>query len=280
MLRCPIPLTTNIIMQYTASIMIVTQIFVQCQVILRNFVGGKNAMLTTDRRRSILQTLQREGKVLASELSKTLQVSEDTIRRDLNDLAAAGELQRVHGGALPRLLAPATFIERQQQAPGAKAAIAQAAVRLIQQDQVIILDGGTTPLQVTQHLPPDLRATVITHSPPVALALAEHPEIEVILIGGKLYKQELVTGGAATVEAFHNVRADLCFLGISSVHPEVGISTFNLEGSYVKRAMIASSAEVVALTSAEKLGTAATYIIRPLRDLNYLVTERSVPDEV
>src|SRR6266516_4655306 len=114
MLRCPIPLTTNIIMQYTASIMIVTQIFVQCQVILCNFVGGKNAMLTAERRRSMLQTLQREGKVLASELSKTLQVSEDTIRRDLNDLAAAGELQRVHGGTLPRLLAPATFIERQQ----------------------------------------------------------------------------------------------------------------------------------------------------------------------
>src|SRR6266516_4507050 len=279
MLRCPIPLTTNIIMQYTASIMIVTQIFVQCQVILRNFVGGKNAMLTAERRRSILQTLQREGKVLASELSKTLQVSEDTIRRDLNDLAAAGELQRVHGGALPRLLAPATFIERQQ-APGAKAAIAQAAVRLIQQDQVIILDGGTTPLQVAQHLPPDLCATVITHSPPIALSLAEHPLIEVILIGGKLYKHELVTVGVATVEAFRTFRADLCFLGISSIHPDVGISTFDLEEAYVKRAMIASAAEVVALTSAEKLGTASPYIIGPLSDLTHLVTERSVSNEV
>src|SRR5213080_2799046 len=150
-------------------------------------------MLTAERRRSIMQMLQRDGKVYASELSKDLRVSEDTIRRDLRELATAGMLQRVHGGALPRSPATASFTERQQQAPEAKAAIAQAAIRLIHQDQVIILDGGTTPLQVAQRLPHDLRATVITHSPPVASALAEHPEIEVIVIGGKLYKHGVVT---------------------------------------------------------------------------------------
>ncbi len=237
-------------------------------------------MLTAERRRSIMQTLQREGKVHATELSKALQVSEDTIRRDLRELAAAGVLQRVHGGALPRSPATASFTERQQQAPEAKAAIAQAAVRLIRQDQVIIFDGGTTLLQVAQRLPPDLRATVITHSPPIALALAEHPLVKAIVIGGKLYKHELVAVGAATVEAFRTFRADLCFLGISNVHPEVGISTSNLEEAYVKRAMIASAAEVVALTSAEKIGTAAPYIIGPLSDLTHLVTERSVPVEM
>ncbi len=237
-------------------------------------------MLTAERRRSIMQILQRDGKVLASELSKALQVSEDTIRRDLNELATAGELQRVHGGALPRSPVTASFTERQQQAPGAKAAIAQAAIGLIRRDQVILLGGGTTLLQVAQQLPPDLRATVITHSPPVALALAVYPEIEVIVIGGKLYKHELVTVGASTVEAYRNIRADLCLLGIGSLHPEVGISTFDLEEAYVKRAMIASAAEVVALTSAEKIGTAAPYIVGPLSDLTHLVTERSVPNEV
>ncbi len=236
-------------------------------------------MLTAERRRSILQTLRRDGKVLASELSKNLHVSEDTVRRDLRELAASGMLQRVHGGALPRSPATASFTERQQQTPEAKTAIAQAAIQLIRQDQVIILDGGTTPLQVAQHLPHDLRATVITHSPPIALALAEHPDIEVIMIGGRLYKHELITAGAATVEAFHNIRADLCFLGIGSVHPKLGISTSNLEEAYVKRAIIASAAEVVALTSAEKLGTAAPYIIGPLSDLTHLITERSVPNE-
>ena len=237
-------------------------------------------MMTAERRRSIIQTLQRDGKVLASELSKDLNVSEDTIRRDLRELAAAGILQRVHGGALPHSPVTASFTVRQQQEPGAKAAIAQAAVGLIRQGQVIILDGGTTPLQVAQHLPYNLQATIITHSPPVALALAENPGIEIIMIGGKLYKHGLVNVGAATVEAYRNIRADLCFLGISSLHPEVGISTLDLDEAYVKRAMIASAAEVVALSSAEKLGTAASYIVGPLSDLTHLVTEISVPDEV
>src|SRR6266566_2793494 len=232
-------------------------------------------MLTAERRRSIMQTLHHDGKVLASELSKDLNVSEDTIRRDLRELAVAGMLQRVHGGALPISPATASFTERQQQAAGAKAAIAQAAIQFIRQHQVIILDGGTPPLQVAQHLPYDLRATVITHSPPVASALAEHPEIEVIVIGGKLYKH-----GVVTVEAYSNIRADLCFLGISGLHPEVGISTLDLEEAYVKRAIIASAAEVVALTSAEKLGTAAPYVVGPLSDLTHLVTEDSVSNEV
>jgi len=236
-------------------------------------------MLTAERRRSIMQALQRDGQVLASERSKSLHVSEDTIRRDLRELAASGRLQRVHGGALPRSPSIASFTERQQQAAGVKEAIAQAAIQFIRQDQVIILDGGTTPLQVAQHLRPDLRATIITHSPPIALALAEYESIEVILIGGKLNRRNLVTVGAAAVEAFHYIRADLCFLGISSLHPEVGISTRDLEEAYVKRAMIASSAEIVALASAEKLGTASPYIIGPLSDLTHLITERSVSNE-
>lgn len=237
-------------------------------------------MLTAERRRSIMQVLQRDGQVQASELSKTLHVSEDTIRRDLRELAAAGRLQRVHGGALPRSPAVASFTERQEQATGAKEAIAQAAVQFMRRDQVIILDGGTTPLQVAQHIPGDLRATIVTHSPPIALALAEYEDIEVILIGGKLNKRNLVSVGAGTIEAFEHIRADLCFLGITSLHPEVGISTRDMDEAYVKRAMIASSAEVVALASAEKLGTASHYIVGPLRDLTHLITERSVPNEL
>lgn len=238
-------------------------------------------MLTAERRRSIMQTLQRDGKVLASELSKSFQVSEDTIRRDLRELADAGMLQRVHGGALPRSPVSASFSERQQQATGAKEAIARAALRFIRPDQVIILDGGTTLLHMARQLPRDLRATVITHSPPIALALieAEHAELEVILIGGQMNKHAQVAQGAATVEAYRHIRADLCFLGIRGLHPTIGISTSNLEEAYVKRAMVESAAEVVALASSEKLDTAAPYIIGPTSMLTRLVTERSAPEE-
>ncbi len=237
-------------------------------------------VLSAERHNYILSTLQREGKVIAGELSQALDVSEDTIRRDLRKLAEAGLLQRVHGGALPGSPAATSYAVRQTQAASAKLAIAQTAVQLVHSGQVIILDGGTTTVQVAQCLPPDLRATVVTNSPPVAVALAEHPQIEVIIIGGRLSKKSLVSMGAATLEAFHMIRADLCMLGICSLHPETGISTPDLEEAYVKRAMIASSAEVVALASAEKLGTAATYTVGPLSDLTHLVTEPGLPQEV
>src|SRR5260370_8686607 len=104
--------------------------------------------------------------------------------------------------------------------------------------QVIILDGGTTSLQVAQHLPYNLRATVITHSPPVALALAEYPEIEIVVIGGKLYKHGLVTVGSATFAAFRNILADLCFLGIASLHPARGFRPLHLETPHLNRALL------------------------------------------
>lgn len=237
-------------------------------------------MLMAERQQHILAALQRQGKVVASELSGTLEVSEDTIRRDLRKLAEAGLLKRVHGGALPASPAATTYTIRQTIAPSAKAAIARTAVQLVHPGQVVILDGGTTTLQVAQHLPLDLRATVVTHSPPIAIALADHPHIEILLVGGRFDKDSLVSVGAATVEGFRMVRADLCMLGICSLHPEVGITVPDMEEAYVKRAMIASAAEVAALASIEKLGTASTYSVGPLSELTHLVTEPGVTDEM
>lgn len=240
----------------------------------------RTAMLSEERRRRILALLQQEGKVVASELSTALNVSEDTVRRDLRELAEGGLLQRVHGGALPRSPAAGSYAVRERQAPEAKEAIAQAAARLARAGQVILFDGGTTMVQVARRLPLDLRATVITNSAPVAMALAQHADIEVVMLGGRFFKDSLVTVGAATVEALRMVRADLCMLGVCSVHPEVGISALDYEEAQVKRAMIVEAAEVVAVASAEKLGTAAPYIVAPLKELTHLVTERDVPDEV
>ncbi len=236
-------------------------------------------MLKEERHQLILEKLRNDGKVLATELSSLLNVSEDTIRRDLRDLAEANIIQRVHGGALLR--APGTtYVNRQKQATVAKAEIAEAAVKLVRPEQVIILDGGTTTLEVARRLPLDLRATIITNSPPVAVALAEHVNIDVILLGGKLYKNSLVTVGIETVAALQSFRADLCLLGVCSLHPEIGISVPQREEAQVKRAMIASAAEVVGLATADKLNTAAPYIVGPLTELTYLITEQSVSAEI
>jgi DeoR/GlpR family transcriptional regulator of sugar metabolism len=176
--------------------------------------------------------------------------------------------------------ATANFSERQDQASSAKAAIARTAAHLIRDGQVVLMDGGTTNIQVAQQLPRELHATIITNSPPLTVALENHPHIEVIMLGGQLFKHSMVTLGAATLKELQMVRADIYLLGVASLHPEVGISTGNLEEAYLKRAMIDCAAEVIGLASPEKLNTAAPYIVGELRELSEIITERTVSDEV
>lgn len=237
-------------------------------------------MLAAERRSHILTLLQREGKIVAKQLSEEMGLSEDTIRRDLRDLAEEGLLLRVHGGALPISPATARFSERQHQAVSAKAAIARYAAQMVREGQVVLFDGGTTNIQVAQQLPLELHATIITNSPLLATALSEHHHLDVILLGGHLFRESMVTIGAETLETLDRFRADLCMLGICSLHPEIGISTGNLEESYLKKAMIAHSAEVVALASPEKLNTAAHYVVGPLTEISEIITEQSVSDEI
>lgn len=236
-------------------------------------------MLSAERRKYILNVLQRDGRVVAPALGEELGVSIDTIRRDLSDLAADGKLQRVHGGALPASPAVTSYIDRQRNLTPAKISIAARAAQLVQDGMVIVMGGGITNVQTAEHLPQDLHATVITHNPPVAMALAEHPNIEVILAGGHLFKYTMVTVGAETVDTFRKVRADLCFLGVCSLHPEVGVSNIHYDETQVQKAMVACAGEVIALASSEKLGTASPFIIGPLSDLNLIVTDLGISEE-
>jgi DeoR/GlpR family transcriptional regulator of sugar metabolism len=230
-------------------------------------------MLTAERRQAILGRLEREGKVVASELVNALGVSEDTVRRDLRELAAAGLVQRVHGGALPPAPTAATFAQRLRIAPEAKAHLADAALPLLNGAKVLLLDGGTTALELARRLPHDRECTVLTNAPPVAAALASHPRAEVVLIGGRLLKESQVTVGAAAVDAIRLVRADVCVLGICSLHPELGVTATDHDEAHVKRAMVAASAEVLALATADKLRTASPWVVAPLSDLTHLVTD-------
>src|SRR5215207_5024981 len=218
-------------------------------------------MLTAERRQEILTRLNRDGKVVASELVDALGVSEDTVRRDLRELAAGGYVQRVHGGALPPAPATASFAQRLRVAPEAKAHLAEAALPLLEGANVIVLDGGTTALELARRLPTGRDCTVLTNSPPVAAALTSHPRAEVVLIGGRLLKDSQVTVGTATVDALRQVRADACVLGICSLHPEFGVTVTHYDEAHVKRAMVAASGEVIALATADKLGTASPWLV-------------------
>jgi|SRR5579862_7848335 len=236
-------------------------------------------MLTTHRRRLILDKLDKEGQIVAKSLSHELGLSEDTIRRDLRELAQEGLLQRVHGGALPSSPAVVDFAGRQSLATEEKIALGRAAARMIQPGQVVVLDGGTTTLQAARHLPRDLRATIVTHSPTIAVELVEHPLVEVVLLGGRLFKHSVVAVGAATIEAISRIRADIYFMGVTGIHPVAGLSTGDLEEAHVKRALSASAAETIVLASAEKLNAASSFVIAPITEASEIVVVRGVAEE-
>jgi len=234
-------------------------------------------MLTEPRKQHILNILKRDGHVIAKAISEELGLSEDTIRRDLRELAQAGRLQRVHGGALPASPAMADLKGRATLATDEKIAIARVAAQMIRPGQVVILDGGTTTQQLARQLPPDLAATIVTHSPTIAVELATHPTVEVVLIGGRLFKHSVVAVGAPAIESIGRIRADTYFMGVTGIHPEAGLSTGDLEEAYVKRALSRSAADVVVLASQEKLHAASPYVIGPLSDVTELITGREVP---
>ncbi|SIT48054.1 Transcriptional regulator of sugar metabolism [Paraburkholderia piptadeniae] len=238
-----------------------------------------NPMLTSQRKKLILDALKRDGQVLAKPLSKSFGVSEDTVRRDLRELAAEGKLQRVHGGALPSSPAVADLAKRWSIGSEAKAAIGRAAAQMIAPGQIAIVDGGTTAIQLARHLPIDLRATIVTHSPSIAVELAEHEALEVVLIGGRLFRHSMVTVGAAAIDALSHIRADLYFMGVTGVHPDAGLSTGDLEEAYIKRALAAHAAETVVLASSEKLNAASAYKIADIDAASTIVVEKGTPHE-
>lgn len=232
-------------------------------------------MLTTQRKQKILAILKREGQVVAKDVAEAMDVSEDTIRRDLRELAQEGRLQRVHGGALPSSLAVADFAGRERLTTDGKVAIGKAAAAMIRAGQVVILDGGTTARQVARYIPQELKATVVTHSPTIALELVSHPEIEVILIGGKLFKHSVVAVGAQAIEAIGQIRADTYFMGVTGVHPKTGLTTGDYEEAAVKRALSHAATETFVLASSEKLGAASPYAVIPLGEVSGIITEKA-----
>jgi DeoR/GlpR family transcriptional regulator of sugar metabolism len=234
-------------------------------------------VLGSERREWLVSVLAVEGRVVASEAAARLGVSLDTIRRDLDELAAMGALRRVHGGALPASPSPRRFVDRRDQDVAAKRAIAEAARGLVTDGQVVVLGGGTTVLELARRLPDELEATVVTSAPDVAVALLDHTAVEVILLGGRVNPETRTVVGGEAVEALRTVRADLCLLGACSLHAESGLTVLHRDEAVVERAMIAQAARVAVLTAAGKLGSAGPYVVGTADDVDTLVTDGAAP---
>ena len=230
-------------------------------------------MLAAQRKDLLLERLGRDGRIVAKDFAAEFRVSEDSIRRDLRELAEAGLCQRVYGGALPVSPAVADYSTRKTVAVDSKTRVAATAAALIEPGSAVILDGGTTALAVARALPLSLEATVITHSPTIAAALGEHPSIELFLIGGRIFKHSMVASGAAAVEAAQAVTADIFLLGVTGVHHEAGLTTGDADEAAMKRALSRRAAETYVLASSEKLGAASRFPVLPLQDVTAVITD-------
>ncbi|MBX9457701.1 MAG: DeoR/GlpR family DNA-binding transcription regulator [Rhizobium sp.] len=221
-------------------------------------------MLTTERKALFLDRLRSDGRLVAKSLAEELGLSEDTIRRDLREMAADGLLARVHGGAMPLQPGLPDFAARKSVASDEKKRLGQAAATLVRQGQTVFIDGGTTNAEIARALPRDTAFTVVTHSPTIAAELEHHPSAEVILIGGRVYKHSMVAVGSMASAAIATMRPDLFFLGATAAHVRHGFTTGDFEEAAIKRQIaLQSTRTYVALTS-DKLGRASPVTIMPL----------------
>lgn len=235
-------------------------------------------MLTTSRKTLLLERLARDGQLAVTPLAQEFGVSEDTLRRDLRDLAAEGKLIRVHGGAVPASQTHQPVAVRRNVHGTEKRRLAQAAARLIHDDAIVIVDGGTTHGELAQALPHSRRCTIVTHSPAIAASFEFHEQVQIVMIGGRIFRHSMVAVGAEAAEAFGRINADLCLLGVTGIHPELGLTTGDSEEAAVKRIMMKAAAETVVLATPDKIGHASAWQIADLSQISTLVTIGARPE--
>ena len=213
------------------------------------------------------------------DLCNDIGVSEDTIRRDLQELADAGRLIKVHGGALSMAFSEIQFTPVNVYSQSQKTIIAQKALQLVNSGMYVLTSGGTTILELVRNLPMNLRATFMTGSIPVVNACIPYPNIDVVVIGDKLSKDSKITVGADAIEQISRVNADLCFLGTNAIDVAHGITDNDRDVVQVKKAMVYSATKVACMTISEKLETFQPIQVCELKKIDYLITELDPGDK-
>jgi DeoR/GlpR family transcriptional regulator of sugar metabolism len=230
-------------------------------------------MLPQERQQWILDRLRHSGRVVAVELAAEFAVSEDSVRRDLRELAAQGLCKRVYGGALPLSAGVAPLKQRRQEHAGRKLALGRKAATLVRRGQVLLIDAGSTNAAIAAALPRDFSLTVVTNAPDVAQILLEREGFEILLIGGRIDARIGAAVGAQAVQEIQRVRADICFPGACAVDAVGGLWGFDSEEVLLKRAMVEASGETVVVATSDKLGTVATHRVADLGKVQHLVVE-------
>lgn len=230
-------------------------------------------MFTEERRQWILNYLNIKGKASSYELATELNVSEDTIRRDLKELAEAGKLKKVHGGAMAISTVPFEYAARIELNLDGKRKMAAEAAKLIQPGMLVFIDGGTTTQLIAEFLPAGLNATFVTHSAANAIAFSNCRTSKVIVLGGTLVQELLINEGPEVLTALDRINADLAVISVQGLNAENGGTVSHYQDSLVKQAFVRRASEVALVCGKEKIGFALHYTVCSLSDLDYLVTD-------
>lgn len=236
-------------------------------------------MLNEERRRAIVETLNRDGRVLVADLAKYFHTSQVTIRKDLEILHAHGRVHRTHGGALPAregALQDPTLREKEKQHRKEKLQIAAAAARLVEEGQVVILDSGTTTTAIARSLRGFQNLTIITNAVNIAPEVSGS-HLEVILTGGTLRKNSFSLVGPIAEETLRRLNADILFLGVDGFDVHYGLSTPNLLEAKVNRAMMDVAKRTIAVCDSSKFGRRSLSLIAPPSAIQGLITDRGIP---
>jgi DeoR family transcriptional regulator, fructose operon transcriptional repressor len=236
-------------------------------------------MLPTQRRQAILAEVRQANAVSADELARRFGVSLETIRRDLRGLRDRGLLERVYGGALSVRSTEGTFAARSTLYSTRKLAIAQLAAAMVGPEDTIVIDVGTTALEVARALPESFRGRVLTNSVPAAMVLAAREEIDLLLCGGQVRPGDAACSGAHAESFFADFYADKAFLGSGGVHEQAGLTDYHPPEVITRRTIIAHSAASYVLADSSKLGAIAVHRVCPLSRITAVLTDHEASPE-
>jgi DeoR/GlpR family transcriptional regulator of sugar metabolism len=238
-----------------------------------------------ERRSQIAQLVMENGKVLVAHLVKKFRVSETSIRRDLTLLEREKRLKRIHGGAvpIPDSLRTDTFVEKEKLHIKAKERIGKAVVDMINQGDIILLDSGTTTLQIVRNIPLTLQMnsyiTLVTNSIPIAQEVLTWPSPNLTILGGIFLSDYQATVGPQTIEQLKELTADVAFLGADGLILEGGATTANILMAEVDRMMVERSRKAVLVTDSSKIGRAGFVPIKPIASFNVIITDSDAPPD-
>ncbi len=243
-------------------------------------MNTNETLLKTERLDQIETLLGSQGRVTVPELSSLFGVSEATIRRDLEELDSLGRVRRTHGGAVraERVTHERPMMQRVTDNPTEKGQIGKAATQMIQNGETIFLGSGTTVVEIARNLPPDIQLTVITNSLPVVNALAPHPGIGLIVIGGSLRPSELSMVGHVAEQAIREFRADRVFLGMYAINIEQGFTNDYPPEIMTDRAILGIAPQVVILADHSKFNRVSSMLVAPVTAAQIIITDQTTPE--